>query len=262
MKRKTRSSAKVLRWKSSGPPSGVAAGGSSGAMELVQQELPLKESTAGLRVITVILAVMLLHVLFIGGVALYNLLGGGGKPARADGGGQKRPVGALAAGTRAGRPEGEAGSSGSPSSPDGSLARGMGGKGRTAASSASRTEDAGRKKGSKKRLRRLASQENTEESASLDSAGATERRNGSVAFVPGQNEPTSPALPSEAPSRIYHVARGDTLWRIARRCHVGLSDLMTVNGLSASSKLHIGQELRIPPGRPGRSRRGAGAAGG
>lgn len=263
MKRKTRSSAKVLRWKASGPPSGVAARGSSGGMELVQQELPLKESTAGLRVITVILAVMLLHVLFIGGIALYNLFAGGTKSARMDGSGQKGPVGATASGSRLlGKPEGEAGSTGVPASPASSLVRGSGGNRRTDASRVSGTDDPGQKKGSKRRLRRLSSKESAGESVSLEPAAATERRSGTAVPEPGRNEPTNPPSPVEGLSRTYHVVHGDTLWRIARRFHVGLSDLMAVNGLSASSKLHIGQELRIPPTKPARLRRGTGAAGG
>ncbi|WP_020494260.1 LysM domain-containing protein [Verrucomicrobium sp. 3C] len=264
MRRRTRSSAKVLRWKPSGPPSGLAAGGSSGAMDLVQRELPLREGTMGLRVITVILAVMLLHVLFIGGVALFNLFGGGAKSARIDGSRQKGPVGATASGGRlAGKPEGEKGSTGAPTSSAASLAHAAGGSGRSGVSPSSGGEDAGEKKGSKKRPRRLAHKENAGKSASPDSAAATERRSGTAAPEAGQNEPTSPAPPAvAAPPRIYHVVHGDTLWRIARRYHVGLSDLMTANGLSASSKLHIGEELRIPPAKAGRSRRGSGAAGG
>jgi LysM repeat protein len=232
-------------------------------MELVQQELPLKEGTAGLRVITVILAVMLLHVVFIGGIALYNLFVGGTKSARIDGSGQKGPVGAVASGSRLlGKPEGERGSAGAPSSPAPSLVRGKDGNRRTDVSRVSGREDPGQKKGSKKQLRRLSSKESAGESVSLEPAAATERRSETAAPEPGRNEPTSPAPPVEASSRVYHVVHGDTLWRIARRFHVGLSDLMAVNGLSASSKLHIGQELRIPPTKPARFRRGTGAAGG
>ncbi|VVM04591.1 LysM peptidoglycan-binding domain-containing protein [Methylacidimicrobium tartarophylax] len=262
MKRKTRSSAKVLRWKASGPPRGIAAGGSSGGMELVQQQLPFKEGTAGLRVITVILAVMLLHVVFIGGIALYNLFVGGTKSARIDGSGQKGPVAAAASGSRLlGKPEGVKGSAGAPSSPVPSLVRGSGGKRRTDLSRVSGTEDPGQKKGVKKQLRRLSSKESAGESVSPESAAATERRSGTAPPESGRNEPTSPASPVEASSRTYHVVHGDTLWRIARRFHVGLSDLMAANGLSASSKLHIGQELRIPPTKPARSRRGTGVEG-
>ena len=261
MRRKTRSSAKVLRWKASGPPSGVAASGSPGRMELVQQELPLKEGTAGLRVITVILAVMLLHVLFIGGIALYNLFVGGTKSAGIDGSGRKVPVGAAASGSRLlGKPEAEKGSAGEPSSPPPALGRGSGGNRRADLSRVSGTEDQGQKKKSKKQLRRLSSKESKGESVSPESAAAAEGRSGTAHPEPGRNEPTSPAPPVEASSRTYHVVHGDTLWRIARRFHVGLADLMAANGLSASSKLHIGQELRIPPTKPARSRRGTGAA--
>lgn len=272
MRRKTRSSAKVLRWKASGPPSGVAAGSSPGAMDLVQQELPLKEGTAGLRVITVILAVMLLHVLFIGGIALYNLLGGGGKAARSGIVGQKSPASVDPLGARTvGKPGGEAPGAPTPSSPSASLSRRKGKEGQADASSPSTAEQMERMKGGKRRLRRVSTKEsgreNGEESIASEAAPATRQRTGdargeavTVSPAQPQNEPPSLVPSASGAPRLYHVVRGDTLWKIARRSRVGLDDLMTVNRLTPASKLHIGQELQIPAAKVGRTRRSSRAA--
>lgn len=43
----------------------------------------------------------------------------------------------------------------------------------------------------------------------------------------------------------YTVASGDTLYSIARRAGVGVSDLMRWNGIDASYKIHAGQTLRL-----------------
>lgn len=270
MRRKTRSSAKVLRWKASGPPSGTADGPSPGAMELVQQELPLKEGTAGLRVITVIVAVMVLHVLFIGGIALFNLLGGGGKSVRTEDGGPKGSGSSSAYGARpVGSPTGEAVGAATPPSSADSLLRSRRGKGKTDSTLSPSAEETGGKKGGRKRLRRVSSKEGAGQSSASEAApvgqqiGEAGGGTQTVSLpVQSKNERTNLALPASGASRIYHVARGDTLWRIARRFHVGLADLMAVNQLAASSKLHIGQELRIPAAKPGRSRRNAEATDG
>jgi Predicted glycosyl hydrolase len=44
---------------------------------------------------------------------------------------------------------------------------------------------------------------------------------------------------------VYIVQSGDTLWDIAIRFNVAMTDLMTANGLS-DANLHVGQELVIP----------------
>ncbi|MGD9895622.1 MAG: LysM peptidoglycan-binding domain-containing protein [Candidatus Methylacidiphilaceae bacterium] len=265
MKRKTRSSVRVLRWKPSGPSVGVAARSSVTPPDLVQQELPLKESTTGLRVITVMLGVMLLHVLFIGGIALYHLLAGDGKTARSEGGSQRGSVAGAASGSRpGGKPDAETGSPATSSSVASLLPRSekdrKGGKNDFLPPSGG--QDAGRKRETSRRLRRVSSKESAGRPSSPEMAPATGP--GSVATVSTQyaNEGAGPSPTAQGSSQIYHVIRGDTLWRIARRFHVGLSELMAVNHLSVSSKLQIGQELRIPPAGTGRSRRGAGATGG
>lgn len=270
MRKKTRSSAKVLRWKASGPPNRIASDPSAGAMELVQQELPLKEGTAGLRVITIILAVMLLHVLFIGGIALYNLLGGGGKSPRSEGGAQKGGATApVAAGLRPAGNTGDEGVGTAPTLPAaGPHTRRGGEKGQTDPSSLSNAEETGRKKGSKRRLRRVSTREGGNapakpESATATGQGAGESRTGSGASpVLPQSGSANPAASAPAAPHAYHVVRGDTLWRIARRFHVGLDELMAANRLTPASKLHIGQELQIPAAKAGRGRLNADASGG
>ncbi|VVM05762.1 hypothetical protein MAMC_00773 [Methylacidimicrobium cyclopophantes] len=263
MKRKTRTSARVLRWKAANPLGGGAVGGSSGSMDLVQQDLPLKESTAGLKVITVILAVMLLHVLFIGGIALYNLLGVGEKGVRPESRGRKGTVSAALSGPR---PDGGAGSEAKPSFAGATPVRGSAAHGKNDPLRLSNSEDPERKKGSKKRLRRTSSDGQMRPSSSFEPAPVTDptgRTRGGASPPAELRSSSTPVGPStESPPRVYHVVQGDSLWRIARRFHVGLADLMALNGLTASSKLQIGQEIRIPPAKTNSPRRIVGARGG
>jgi len=48
-----------------------------------------------------------------------------------------------------------------------------------------------------------------------------------------------------AKSEIYKVQPGDSLWSIAQKNNVSVSDIMTWNNLEPTSKLKIGQELKI-----------------
>jgi len=45
---------------------------------------------------------------------------------------------------------------------------------------------------------------------------------------------------------VHLVARGDTLWDIARRYQVPVRDLATYNAISVNQTLRLGQELRVP----------------
>src|SRR5262245_58635820 len=47
---------------------------------------------------------------------------------------------------------------------------------------------------------------------------------------------------------IYTVARGDTLYRIARRFNTTTAILASSNCLTNSNRIYIGQPLRVPSG--------------
>lgn len=71
-------------------------------------------------------------------------------------------------------------------------------------------------------------------------------------YVASLSSPEEPAAQSTAQAatesttaRTYQVKPGDSLWRIAEATGVTVTDLRVVNGLS-SSKIHPGQQLRIP----------------
>jgi LysM repeat protein len=62
------------------------------------------------------------------------------------------------------------------------------------------------------------------------------------------------------PATTYTVARGDSLWSIAKRNHLSKADLAAANNLKLdASVLHVGQKLIIPskPASPGGGRPGA-----
>src|ERR1035438_4010939 len=63
------------------------------------------------------------------------------------------------------------------------------------------------------------------------------------------------------PATTYTVARGDSLWSIAKANQISRTDLAVANNLSAAAILHVGQKLIIPtrpmpppaPNAPGRA---------
>lgn len=55
----------------------------------------------------------------------------------------------------------------------------------------------------------------------------------------------SPAARGDAGTVNYQVQRGDSLWKIARRYRVSISDLRRWNGLSANAILRPGQSLKV-----------------
>ena len=52
------------------------------------------------------------------------------------------------------------------------------------------------------------------------------------------------------PATTYSVARGDSLWSIAKANQISRGDLAAANSLSTNSTLHVGQKLIIPA-KPG-----------
>jgi membrane-bound lytic murein transglycosylase D len=55
----------------------------------------------------------------------------------------------------------------------------------------------------------------------------------------------------------YRVRKGDSLWKIARRFSTTTGAIKAVNGLR-SSRLQVGQVLKVPRGRTARSSSGMG----
>jgi N-acetylmuramoyl-L-alanine amidase len=52
---------------------------------------------------------------------------------------------------------------------------------------------------------------------------------------------------SAAAGATYVVQRGDSLWRIARRTAVSVDQIVSLNNISATAVLHVGQKLLLPP---------------
>jgi len=48
------------------------------------------------------------------------------------------------------------------------------------------------------------------------------------------------------PATTYTVAKGDSLWTVAKKKHLTISDLASANKLKAGSALHVGQKLILP----------------
>lgn len=72
--------------------------------------------------------------------------------------------------------------------------------------------------------------------------------------------PTRPGTPAAAaleaqpvgdvtPASTYTVTKGDSLWTIAKKHHLTVSDLASANNLRASSTVRVGQKLIIPGGK-------------
>lgn len=53
-------------------------------------------------------------------------------------------------------------------------------------------------------------------------------------------------VPDVIPAATYSVKSGDSLWTIAKRNHLSVSELASANNLKSSSVLHQGQKLIIP----------------
>lgn len=78
-------------------------------------------------------------------------------------------------------------------------------------------------------------------------------RIGQVLSIPGRSSAPAakpPVATAPAPTAVsaatYTVAKGDTLWGIARKLGVSAAELARVNGLNDPSKLKIGTVLKVP----------------
>lgn len=73
-----------------------------------------------------------------------------------------------------------------------------------------------------------------------------------IRFSPTRpNTPAASALEAEpvadvTPATTYSVAKGDSLWTIAKKHHVGVSDLAAANNLKPGASVRFGQKLIIP----------------
>jgi LysM repeat protein len=56
----------------------------------------------------------------------------------------------------------------------------------------------------------------------------------------------SPPVSGVTPATTYTVARGDSLWSIAKANQLTRGDIATANNLGANATLHVGQKLIIP----------------
>ena len=74
-----------------------------------------------------------------------------------------------------------------------------------------------------------------------------------VVFLADASDLVAQAGPADAdaPPRTHTVARGDSIWRIARRYDMGTAQLLLRNDLSADSVLQPGMVLRIDAADPG-----------
>src|SRR5438105_3466241 len=65
----------------------------------------------------------------------------------------------------------------------------------------------------------------------------------------GAPDPAAVAA-SGQPARTYVVKRGDSLWKIARQAAVSISQIASLNNISTTSVLRVGQTLLLTPPAP------------
>jgi LysM repeat protein len=58
----------------------------------------------------------------------------------------------------------------------------------------------------------------------------------------------APAVTGVTPATTYVVVQGDSLWSVAKRHHLKISELAAANNLRSGATLHLGQRLVIPSG--------------
>ncbi|QSR87043.1 LysM peptidoglycan-binding domain-containing protein [Candidatus Methylacidiphilum infernorum] len=67
-----------------------------------------------------------------------------------------------------------------------------------------------------------------------------------VPVIEKEQEDVSALLKEAEGKRIYTVRQGDSLWKIARRFHLSVKEIVDANQIKDPTKLKIGQELIIP----------------
>ena len=100
-------------------------------------------------------------------------------------------------------------------------------------------------------------------------AGSTSMGSGGMRVTP--TRPGSPVatvlvaepVPDVMPATTYTVKSGDSLWSIAKKNHVTITELSTANGLRANAVLRPGTKLRMPgkPAAPVAAAQATGATG-
>lgn len=69
--------------------------------------------------------------------------------------------------------------------------------------------------------------------------------------APAAGSPPGPAAPAPtAAAHVHTVARGESLWTIARRYGVSVSAIVGANAIANPSRIYGGQQLTIPGGAP------------
>ncbi|ACD83466.1 Predicted glycosyl hydrolase [Methylacidiphilum infernorum V4] len=67
-----------------------------------------------------------------------------------------------------------------------------------------------------------------------------------VPVIEKEQEDVSALLKEAEGKRIYTVRQGDSLWKIARRFHLSVKEIVDANQIKDPTKLKIGQDLIIP----------------
>ena len=67
-------------------------------------------------------------------------------------------------------------------------------------------------------------------------------------IIVGKTDNSTTAPTTSSNITTYNVAKGDSLYAIGRKYNVSPSEILTLNGLSPSDGLYIGQTLKIPSG--------------
>jgi LysM repeat protein len=92
------------------------------------------------------------------------------------------------------------------------------------------------------------SQPSTYEETEAPQPQATPQTTAAVASTQIDAPATPAAVTEPAAPQYYRVRSGDTIARIATAYSVGAEALITLNDLEDTGGIHVGQELKLPPG--------------